>query len=230
MWYKVKKIYQWSNLVRPKWKPWANTLAYYPLEKDGSSWIWWTTLTMSWITFTTESTWKWYAVFNGTATGNGGKWAYVSVSDLWYDMTFSFWSKTSWNDGNRWDYTRFRVGSYNRQQITSMSNPNWYISARYNWNNNTTTNYAIPLDNVWHYYCITYWSNWIRIYLDNIEVATSSYTSTDRYSWTMYIWRTEDAGYYWFNWWLSEFIIEKKARSDEERTNYYNQTKSNYWL
>lgn len=49
---------------------------------------------------------------------------------------------------------------------------------------------------------------------------------------------TPNAGIWWrkhwntnfFRWYISEFIWENKNRTDVEILDYYDQTKSNYWL
>jgi hypothetical protein len=34
----------------------------------------------------------------------------------------------------------------------------------------------------------------------------------------------------YMTWYMSDLIVENKARTAEETANYYNSTKSNYWL
>lgn len=36
----MSAAYKWENLVRPSWKPWANTLAYLPLATDTNDHKW----------------------------------------------------------------------------------------------------------------------------------------------------------------------------------------------
>jgi hypothetical protein len=49
----VSAVYVWDTQIYPAgWKPWANTLAYYPLETDTKDYSWNNrNLTNSWITF-----------------------------------------------------------------------------------------------------------------------------------------------------------------------------------
>jgi hypothetical protein len=42
------------------------------------------------------------------------------------------------------------------------------------------------------------------------------------------VWRSWNTGY--FNWKMSEFIVEKVEWAETDISNYFNQTKANYWI
>jgi len=236
MWNKVQRIYIGSTLVRPKWKPWANTIAYYPLETSWASWIWWTALTTTWVTYATETTWKKYAVFSWTITNNGWKWATVAVSDYWYNLTHSFWAKTTGNwtasgiGSNRWDFLRLESGNKSVYWCSCWFKGDGQVMSYADGTSSETTWYAIPLDNTRHHYCMTYTSSATNLYFDGVLIKTAGGGSSTRYSWTMYIWNNSAAYYYWYNWGLSELITENVARTQAEITEYFNLTKWNYWV
>ena len=214
------KIYVWSSevsavfvgteKVRPAgWTPWSNTVCYYPFDTDTLDATWNTTISWS-----------------------------LTKDGLWYRPT------ANWHiDYPTWNYPLFlNYWLLIKQRPTSntwcpmLENPStWY----YPYHSNSSLNKKI-----WTFYNSSYssatvsfspslntWHN-LSLWYD----GTKMIYSIDGVSWTLYNWQ-------WYNfnnrilWWaaswqyiISNFIAEKTARTEQERLNYYNLTKSNYWL
>ena len=226
----VKAVYVWTQQVRPSWwTPWTNTLAYYPLTSttttQDKSWNN-RNLTNSWVTF---GTYKWVDC------------AYSSMSSKLYNSSFItnqqnitalvwiyyVWNGYSWNGNyNQTVWRWWQSSSENFWPYIDNLNSPWRLvcSPGGFWGITLTS------DSVWKHCAITYdYTNKIgKMYID----------------WT-FIWQNTNATppywtYFWlwggrwstscFYWWLSEAIIENKIWTAQEILDYYNQTKSKYWL
>jgi hypothetical protein len=213
------------NMVYKKkkgWKPWANTIAYYPLTSTSTvnecSWKN-KPLTNTWVTF---GTYKWVdcAYLDGShflknETSYGLSWSftaliwayYVKISHVNYEQP-RFYGDNNWNI---WIW----IEPY---AIDIWYNPRW-----------SETGQTLASDSGWKLLTVVYdWTN-CKLYVNNANVDTTArswYTYTDSKLWI--------GGYvptplYW-KWWLSEFILENKARTAEQVDWYYNQTKSLYGI
>lgn len=195
------------NMVYKKkkwWKPWANTLAYYPLTSDLVDKMWNTTLPITWtkqsvgylfnvwdengyISNTSNakflSCWENYQGSSySVADGVGLAW-YVAYS---YKQTnSSFKNKFNYNNGNSW------------QNIVAYSMPSgWHLVSLW-WDGTTYTVYI----------------NGSLIGTKNDTRAVSNCSIGNR-----------------SNLILSDYILEDRVRTAQEVADYYNQTKANYWL
>lgn len=217
MWYKVKKIYQWSNLVRPKWKPWPNTIAYYPLEKNFNDYSWnWYNLTVSNATITN---------LNWVSCGlySNGR-AYNATPTVWSTRTLVAWfyNQTSWilvwtGATQSWYYAIMMSNNWDKIQISDFY----------------TTGYSSSSisSNSWHLWvAIADWAN-MYIYVDWVLANSWTHSNTLSSTWVS-AWGKPFTNQYtdYFSWYLSNVILENKARTAQEISNYYNQTKSKYWL
>lgn len=227
MWYKVKKIYQWSNLVRPiipPFTPWANTVAYYPFESninDAS----WNNRNLSMYTgsfsYQTLSSWKKICRFNTSALAKIGsipfnRTAYTVSAWCSWDTISSSYQKIIL-DLVEWSNYRPRYFAY-------WSEVTWLVSSEWSW--------VSYVQNQWYHILVTY-TNWVaRMYINNTLKAT--YTlSTSGTAWKMLINGTDSNNYnvnYRTAGTISELILENKVWTDTEISNYYNNTKSNYGL
>lgn len=209
------------------WKPWANTIAYYPLETNGNeaSWKSWLDITATWITFS-----------NNVAVLNWNQRATVN-SIAWY-KTICFWFK--------------KTNNYNGMVI-SRWDTSWYIQLRtngfsawwswwWNFNNDYTAWWSTP-SNVWRLCVITQtaasnsWaSSWsMKFYLSDFWWVSwaRQYDTTNHYlNWsvTSIGWSWNTSSPYALIWEMSKLIFESTERTAEEISNYYNLTKSNYGL
>lgn len=225
------------------WEPWENTLAYYPLETDTKDYSWnsrdWTN---NWVTF---SDWVW--VFNGSS--------YVSLgTDSWTNiqpnMTINVWFKWNWSwskDNAVITKSQYYAPSTSAcyYSITIHEEDRYLCWWYYNWSdynmhplNFRTTSWWSPTlwpvsqSNKWYNVVIT--NDWTtkKTYIDWALVATETSISTSTtQSIDTRIWSAVRYNYdSYFNWNISAVIFEDKTRSAQEISDYYNLTKSNYWL
>lgn len=231
MWYKLKKIYVWDKLVRPKWKPWANTLAYYDFENDS-----WTTLknwASSWTTYDgtflstpsywTTTAWKKYFICNKNnyATTPAVPFNYGNVTiNLWMDNLgdsadwFVFW--TWWR-------------SYSAPNVVIIDI--WASGTMALWNSSTEYNFWRPL--WWHLMTFTGDGSNSKYYIDWTLIQTKSYSTSTTNSYQIWIWtiyeqKSQSTRWFWGYFWA--VMIEGKVWTVQEIQDYYDLTKSNYWL
>ena len=205
-----------------EWKPWANTIAYYPLTADYNdhSWngynittVWASQIwTYQWVkcldinnsklivssidamTTYSEYTWLFYAYW----TSN------------WYEIQFS--AAGSWG----WNWPSFR--SWNSNEIRWWNPSNTY----------TTFSSTYCPHNTWFLFALVVRSgSWIIYCNNNSSTIKTWVSSPSNNAGTLNIWAVNNQGCYGY---LSNLIIEKKARTAQEISDYYNNTKSNYWL
>lgn len=242
----VSKVFVWDTQVRPSWwggwQPWANTLAYYPLETDTNDYSWnGRNGTNNWVTF---SNWLW--VFNGSSYVSLWTWSWTNIQT---NMTISVWFK--WNGSWSKDNTIISKSQYYMPSYSS-----WYYAITihetdkylgwgyYSWSDYnmhpmnfrstgwwSPTIWPVVLANRWYHVVIT--NDWTtkKAYIDGVLYATENISSTTstasidtrigsfvKYNYDSY-----------FNWNISNVILENKTRTDQEVADYYNQTKDIYW-
>ena len=231
------------NMVYKKkkwWKPWANTIAYWKLESDTNDYSWNSrNLTNNWITFTTS--WTninvWYFSWN----------TYCQIADQvalrWYSsMTISLWAKYygSWWEAVAQDFLAkwldttdgailMRVGV--RSDIKNRIEV-WVVPV--NWSNGRYAMWTTTFLSWWWHNIVLVLDNKINyVYYDWTLLAStnnSSYTYSFSNTWALYVWRAWNGSWREFKWYVSHIIYEKVARTAQEVSDYYNQTKWNYWL
>lgn len=198
------------------WQPWANTIAYLPMKTDlldhsGT----WTTATVSW-TVSLES-WHWYF--------NGGK-IYGTLSSIPTSYTISMWIKAT-SLPSHWEtlsciwqyntYSNFWLWLNNTDKRVTYSRrdvnyPPWPIV--------DTTN--------WYLVTITYGSWTVALYINwTYSTGTTSFPTTALWTSDYIIADNTGANFYWY---INDYILEDKVRTAQEISDYYNQTKANYWL
>ena len=226
MWYKVKKIYVWTTKVRPSWwTPWANTLIYYPLTSNlvdqmGNG----NTGTMHWTcTFDSNTgihvTWK---------SSN-----YVTWLSNWINNRNLFTLNVRWklDSSQNWSYLLWYSTGTGSTQCLNISGWNWEIHWDIRFTDGTTSQSVITYNSNWHNYCFVCSNGTCKAYIDWVlkdTKSTSAYTNNVS---TMELWWgwTYWSGRSW-DWYIKDFIVETVAWSDAEISDYYNLTKSNYWL
>ena len=201
---KIKKIYVGTNLIRPMWKPWANTIAYYKLKSNTNDTMGTYNLTNSWITF--GSLWGVVcANFNGSNTS--AQWNFYSFWTT--DLTASAWgyptSNNQWVWWQIWNYTLV------------MNSKNWVVD----W-----TSAPTPL-NTWTNIVFTVTWGKLKIYSNGTLYLDTSFSTN--VTWTLYLWKNNENGNK-FSGWLSELIFEKVAWSVAQIKDYYDWTKGGYWI
>ena len=227
----ISKVFLWDTQVRPSgwwgWQPWANTIAYYPLtsttttsDESGNG----NTLTNRNVSFWTYQ-WVSCASFNGSSSrlnstiAETPQWAAVRTV-LWYcynnHATYTEGTDeiifVSWQTGSTWKM--FKVAVYNDNNWIQQRWDDYEFSQtirEQRWCG------AVVYDGT----KFTFYVNW---------VSQWDWTNTPVTSWTsFYIGWSNKA---WWRWsgYISNVIFENKAWTAQEITDYYNSTKSNYWL
>ena len=239
MWYKVKRIYQWTNLVRPayEWKPDASrTLLYLPLESNATDYSGNSrTTSATSVTFTTVwwvpsahvGTTGWIAVTPTTFITHSLQ--YKTTSCLIYCT-----DATSSNRRNVWEWKTQNACwiwcsiDPNAQTIQCLSQETAYYSV----------SWFVP--NKWIHIVHTVW-DWVQKVYINWELEY-----TDTYS-TWYAWWNRPNNYqqsytimnsrYWpsnswtaLNWNAREIIFENILWSDEDVSKYYQRIKAKLWF
>ena len=228
------------------WKPWANTIAYYPLETDTNDYSWnnrnWTN---NWVTF---SDWLW--VFNGSSyiSLGTGSWTNIQTNmtiSVWFRWNWS-WSKDNmvvaksqyyapWTWYSNYAFYAISIHEEDRYLMAWFYNQSDFNAHPLNFRTTwwwSPTLWPVSQSNKWYHVVIT--NDWTtkKAYIDWTLVATETNTSTSstqsvdtrigsavRYNYDSY-----------FNWNISKVIFEDKTWSADEVSEYYNNTKSNYWL
>lgn len=234
MWYKLKRIMMRPNgvekQVRPSgWEPWANTVAYYPLTSQT------TVNDMSGNNYTLINNGLSFGTYNGVSCAYKEGWILGAYSNItnnpnWNsDRTYSFWSYNEnitipgdiecyISTGNRGSNQLVVLGaseSSNGQEMVSQRWQSKYMGA--------------SLRGQWVYTCVTYDGATFYWYRNWVLLNTWSYVINT--TWTTFaIGGYPNWGRYTFRWNFSNLILENKARTAQEVADYYNLTKSNYWL
>lgn len=235
----IKKIYLWTNLVRPEWKPWANTLFYYKFEQNlnDSSW---NNRTATWSNIGyTQVNWQ-YVVTN-TSTSN----SYIkppAISWSWIsDFAISFWLYpiNPWNSRQPLIFAQSESSSpYKWPNIFYWPDvySSWWstnsLMFRLSSSNQQHT-WVISL-NTWHHVVFTRSSWTCKAYVDGSNVLTWTDTTTWGTPAQLYVFNSnnDSSKQGWGNTWAKadDYIYEKVAWSADDVTNYYDLTKRKYWI
>lgn len=222
--YEIREYQGW-------WKPWANTVAYYPLTSffNVNDIMGNYNLTNRWnVSFGTYQ-WQDCAYFNWTTN-----------SQL-YNTSLSFQAYPEQTVLVRM-YTTSTSHVYQILYHIWTAGPNWKLGSWYNYYFNSAPTLAISswsegyestkvwdLNWSWHLVAnVTNWTSSIQ-YLDGVlyQSFTNSLSATQTW---LYVWGAEGSTAERLTGYESELIIENKARTAQEITDYYNQTKSLYWI
>jgi hypothetical protein len=204
-----------------KWKPWANTIAYYPLnstttvnDMSGNN----RNLTNNWATF---GTYQWISCVYWNANMQR-----LTTPSLGQVKTISFWTNWSWVEASTWSLYSV-LFSWNKVWTLLYFNSQSKMRLYDTTTDLDTTTYKT---NQWYHITVVYdniakmYINWVLdLQWTNTPVLWTDLIYLFRFYWT---WTTLD----WYSWWMSELILENKARTAQEVLNYYNLTKSNYGL
>ena len=222
MWYKLQWIYVWADKVRPSgWKPWANTLAYFPFKDDILDTQWTYTLSNNWNS--KETIWYKFTSY-----------ALINIPNNVTPKTTSMWAKPiSIGNSTRSDtqmatlpnftgyYLHHKNSSLNQKYVTFTNSSYASVTASASVSFNQRYLFTTVYDGTKSYG-----------YINGVKVLESA--AWYRRSWNP-IWFWEDT-YDWtsnyVNWQciLSDCIVESEPRTADEILKYFNQTKSNYWL
>lgn len=210
---KVIGAYVWKDLVRPTtgYTPTANTIAYYPFKNDILDVTWITTLETSWTKSTIGYQFTWIANITNTSNAKFICWWLKIVSS-----NASCSATMAVNSAELLYQINHISSSYiNRPICFSSSNIFWtgstisinsryFIATGYDWSKSVCyKNWVKLLDTT--YQPITHWSSNVATFYTYWNGGSSTYI-------------------------LSECIVEDTLWSESKILDYYNKTKSNYWL
>ena len=169
--------------------------------------------------------------------------------DNWYIVSTTNWPSLSWSNsytiscwgmtstGNIELFSYFNspymwIGLY---KFKEWSTYKWYFAMYLWWYSGSSwfeNYYAYNPWTTWHLYTVTYtpWS--IKWYIDAVNVSSASATlSWTVTPWTtMEIWRHNHSTSFSPVWYYSDLLFEKKGKTQQEITDYYNLVKWNYWI
>ena len=213
----------------PKWKPWSNTIAYYPLKWNLNDYSWhnynWT-LAVWTLTYPSNE----YAQLTNVVA-RFPNWYWTSTTD---EMTISMRLKDVSTSGSGWTSNLFALwldgeGGWWWGFQLYYNNWNYTAYAVTWWASKNTSAYSIS-SWVWHNIIMTIKPNdKLSLYIDWNLKNQVDVTSPIRMSWHSWIWTnsyTNNAPT--ISWYLSNIINENKVRTVDEITKYYNSTKANY--
>ena len=230
MWYKVKKIYQWTNLVRPVWKPNANTIAYYPLDTDFNDYMGnYNMETKAWSPTITTLNWVKCCYFNGSSDiGNNN----LHTNTIWANFTLSWWVNIPANN----ELTLFSCLTASLWWRSICYRTEWNVTLMRTSSSNTVTikdNIAVA-DGTWKH-IVTVSDNWtIKLYHNWELKNTGTATPWLNTNWLARIWGNNYNDWQWDRWfskgYASRVIIENKVWTATEISDYYNYTKTDYWI
>ena len=214
-----------KNFYKTWWQPWANTTLYLPFNWDITdpynqvtyNWVW-TSSFATWSTGVQAANLTWSNAIN--------LWASTDFEQWTGEMTVLFWFTTS--SPNTEQRCEFRNSSEYYFGIQISSSKLSFLcknsSASESWISWTTTLTS------WTKYLatLTMKENWQAIlYLNwNVEKTINIWTFQTYSSQTWQhigSWREWNSEFW--RWMIKDFIIEKRERTVDEITNYYNQTK-----
>lgn len=194
-------------IYKESWSPWVNTIAYFPFSSDSLDVTWNNSLTNSW-----TQDWLW--------------WKFTSSSSIttpsWTVGYVNYWIKID-------DYP-----SSNCAICLAHSKWMWYYAYQWDsrinkkifvWYDSSRTPSAVSFQpTTWTWHNISYWYD-----------GTKMIYSIDGVVWTLYNWDGYDFGdevivSQWWNIVLSKLILETDARTAQEISDYYNETKWYYWI
>lgn len=216
------------------WQPWANTIAFWKLEWDFKDYSWNNRdLTNNWVTFT-----SWWpsqvAVFTNSST-----YAYYqnhSLFNISYPYTFNTWVKAS----SIWSAEYVFIGVQDWDNYAAHDKEVWFKNYSYvysyvwSWYISKLQPSTTVSTNTWYNIIYTFDGSNQKIYINwtlawSLSTSSSSTTYTNARLMLSKNWTT-DSGVYPFSWNLSHVIVENKAWSVDEVTDYFNLTKWKYWL
>ncbi len=215
MWYKLKKIYIYPDGVTEKqvypawWQPWAYTVAYFPFKDDQLDKVGSATLSLSW----TKQT-LWY-LFNTTSSNN-------PIYNLNTNTPFvSFYAKFGSAKSSAWNQT---VRFYKWWFTYWYYNPTSSFSKHFYYNTGSRVTWWEIQTSSWQWYHFAYWYTGTNLvaYVNWNQIMNTPASLSNQWNY-IYLCDNIEITY-------SELIFESTVWSAQEVSDYYNNTKSNYWL
>lgn len=212
--------------------PWSNTLAYWTLNNKLTDEVWNYNLTQQSGTFTQLSSWRYVLSLE---VSNATYWAYY----VWWpdlrnkNITWNLWIKD----------TASRSGYYDRNYIYLVNWSTEIILTKHSWpsqsnkiysavssSNNFSSAPTYTDTNRHNVVCtFDYSTKQLLQYIDKeLKADTTLSWWVPNTTWTIYLWYTWYGNTAHLQLWAT--ILEDRIWSLEDITEYYNKTKSDYWL
>jgi len=228
---KIKKVYLGRRQIYPDWwSPGENTILYMPFHDDLLD------HSNNNIQFTNTNT----VLENNTAYFNGSanlinRTFTNYLNSAPFTCSVRVKSKTFHNDTWIVSWLKWSYSSRNWWSIFQMSHSgNTYRAEMSGWWSASRQIFT-PLNlNEWDLLTYVKTPTELLFYKNGTLIWTQT-SPTWTFQTELSIWQnrwntSNQSEWIYFNWWMSELIIENKARTDQEVTNYYEKTKGNYWL
>ena len=210
-----------KNAYIGEWTPYtptSSTIAYYPFISDQTDQTWNTSIPATWSKQTI-----WYRFTSGSST------LWITIpSNKQTSRFYSCWTKCITLPSWRYDYLSSMIINYGTMRFVYKGYDGNNQKQFWYWKDSSNTIYSstqsIDLTNRFHiaYGCDSSnnymgWINWNLVF--SWQASPQRFLSTI----DMFQWSNATIDY-------SDFILENRLWSVTETTNYYNNTKSNYWL
>ena len=214
-------MFVWTTKVRPSgWKPWANTIAYYKFEwnLNDSSWNGYNwSMRYGSFTYSTLSSWEQYLYSNWANYSNN-----ITIPYNPQSYTINVWCKY-WSSKVFVDFQPYKSAS-SWPRFQRLANNSLYLGKTpyISWNFTQWTNVVLVLTSS----SSKFYINWQ--YVNSWGAMQTWYSTTNLSINTAWI-ADNPTAQSWTNY-MDELIIENKERTAQEISDYYNLTKSNYWL
>lgn len=204
------------------WTPWANTLAYFPFNDDLLDHSW------NWVTLSNTSYLSKQALGYKWQFSQGNTWnnIYAKFTD-WNAKFISIWYNvisSSWNSGilglEKYWYVAYNPTHWN-------SSISWKIVVFANSSRTIWASVAWMSFNAWHHLTIWFDGSKILISKDGEQVTLYNWSGYNFWNGVNIVGGGNNTNLQCL---VSEFICESECWSAAEISNYYNQTKSSYWL
>lgn len=207
------------------WQPWANTVAYYPLDtdfNDASSNNY--NLTNSWWVITTLD-WVACAYYDGSSHSATATPTFTGT------RTLSCWWNPASTSGVMWIIVTGNLYNNNEKWWTQQNS--WVLWGSEWRTTNQSVNSNITVTTWTWYYVVTTIENWTeaKIYVNGVLANTLTRNNPIQNSYWLAVGSNfSDLFSEPATWYISNAIIEDKARTAQEVSDYYNLTKWNYWI
>ena len=241
MWYKLTWAYIGQTKVRPSgwwgWQPWVNTMAYWKFDWNLTDETWNMTATWSWIQYWTVGT-KHYVENTATGTSCVITVNWNGLSQIWsWDFCVSFWGYIPSGLSARipnffWEW--YNWATPRPWPIVRALGNDW---GKIEWCTDGYTTASTTSTYLWQWTYITFTRlSWVCYCYINWTQITTINDSTDLSSWTDHVfylmWRLGfNDGTRPVTWArMSELIYEKQWWSSQYVSDYFNDTKADYWI
>ena len=217
----ILNMIYWATWWGGWWRqPWANTILYTPLKLDLlDHWPNSITLNNTGVSLVSgqASIDVWY--FDGSSFLSW--WA---LSNLW-DFHVSVWVKLLSMSGSQFIFAWVNSGDIFLGYQTAWWDKIWIGRNGIAWDN--TTSYTLSTDT---WYLLSFDRQWSTLTFSINTNVIWTHNNTRSYPTAWWFEIGNDGAWNAITWYMSDVIVESAWWTEQERTDYYDQTKWNYWI